>query len=142
MKRSTLRKLCLIPALALFIPLAQQMPVAAATEGASSNLPAGLAAIFSNKPILMSSCTAVATCDFGTINCSGTYACVAADTNCSVMERGYVACDTTQIDCPSLCPDLCSSYNRRWPGCNYTYSVPGNCCTSANPSCPAVNFCN
>jgi hypothetical protein len=142
MKRSTVWKLCAILALALVFPLVQQMPVEAATEGAPADLPAGLAAIFSNQPILMSSCNATATCDFGApISCSGTFACVAADANCSIMERGYVACDTTQIDCPSLCPDLCLTYNRRWPGCNYTYSVSGSCCFSTNPSCPAVNFC-
>ncbi|HKI02544.1 MAG TPA: hypothetical protein VKK31_11225 [Thermoanaerobaculia bacterium] len=129
--------LCLLPAHA-----ASVQPSAAAA------LSSQLEAIFSTpKPILASSCSASATCATTTISCgpisnTGGTACGGMDQDCSNMERGYVDCGSTHIDCPELCPDLCRNYNRQYPGCNYTWSVPGGCCIPQYASCPYFSFCN
>lgn len=129
--------LCLMPAHAASV---QPSPAAA--------LNSQLQAIFSiPEPILASSCTATATCGSGTISCgpvstTGGIGCVGVDQDCSNMERGYVDCGTTQhIDCPELCPDLCRTYNRQYPGCNYTWDVQGQCCVPEFASCPYFTFC-
>jgi hypothetical protein len=112
-----------------------------------TSLEAGVTAMLSvPEPIFMSTCSATANCDFGTVSCgpvtvTGTSVCVGVDTDCSAMQVGYVQCGSQRVDCADLCPDPCRNHNRQYPGCGYTYSVEGQCCVPTHPSCPYFEFC-
>lgn len=127
---------CLAPAHAAPV---QPSPAAA--------LDARLEAIFSvPEPVPASTCSATASCPSGTISCgpvsnTGTLVCVGVDQDCSSMERGYVQCGSTRVDCPDLCADPCVNYNRQYPSCNYTWNVQGQCCVPQYSSCPYFTFC-
>lgn len=127
---------CLLPAHAASIP-SNMTPL-------SAGITASLAV---PEPTFMSTCSATANCDFGTVSCgpvtvTGTSVCVGVDTDCSAMQVGYVQCGSQQrVDCPDLCPDPCRNYNRQYPACNYTYDVEGGCCVPEHPSCPYFDFC-
>ena len=56
------------------------------------------------RPIQMSACTATATCESGTVGCSGNSSCSAVDRNCDFGERGKVTCDGVTTQCPTNCP--------------------------------------
>jgi hypothetical protein len=51
----------------------------------------------------LSTCNATATCESGTVNCSGNNTCAAFDRNCSIGEQGHVTCDGNTTWCPTEC---------------------------------------
>lgn len=86
-----------------------------------------------------SDCSATASCwDGGTVTCSGSTSCTAADGDCSVgRQRGYVWCDSTIIECPNPCPcaaDYCDNEEANCASdcypCSYTFTCSPTACTN------------
>lgn len=69
-----------------------------------------------------SACTATASCESGTVSCSGNSSCSAVDRNCDLSERGRVTCDGVTTLCPTRCP--CEDTT---PACCRCERDPGDC---------------
>lgn len=62
-----------------------------------------------------SPCSATASCDSGTVSCSGSGTCIAVDRDCiNSCERGHVTCGGVTTWCPTACN--CNAYTglNRW----------------------------
>ncbi|HEY7214759.1 MAG TPA: hypothetical protein VIC28_09025, partial [Thermoanaerobaculia bacterium] len=60
-------------------------------------------------------CSATASCESGTVSCSGSGTCIAVDRDClNSCERGHVTCNGVTTWCPTACN--CNAYTgiNRW----------------------------